>query len=341
MKKALNILAVASTLLVLSCEHKDLCYIHDQHALKYHVMVNAEYRQEWEELCTDYIDWEVNWPENYIPYDELRPSKPKGLRVIQYTTGGSRQINNLPADGGTVGLSEGENDLLFYNNDTEYIVFTDSDHISGTRATTRTKTRATYNGNPYNKSDEEEETVNPPDMLYGNYISNYIPEKVEKPTPINVTLHPLVFTYKVRYEFEEGLEYVSIARGALSGMAMYVNLSTGETSDEAATVLYDCEVTDFGVRALVNSFGTPGYPNGSYTKGDPIYGLNLEVRLKNGKIKSFDFDITEQMKAQPHGGVIVVKGIKISKDDGMSGSGAFDVEVGDWGEYEDITLPLT
>jgi hypothetical protein len=37
----------------------------------------------------------------------------------------------------------------------------------------------------------------------------------------------------------------------------------------------------------------------------------------------------------------VVKGIKISKDDGMSGSGAFDVEVGDWGEYEDITLPLT
>lgn len=324
-----------------SCDHKDLCYIHDQHALKYHVMINAQYRLDWEELCTNYTDWQAEWPENYIPYDTLRPEKPKGLRVVHYTPDGTSRINNLPVDGGTVSLAEGTNDMLFYNNDTEYIIFTNTDQMAGTRATTRTKTRASYNGNPYSTTTKDEETVNPPDMLYGNYIANYIPEKVENPTPINVTLHPLVFTYKVRYEFEEGLEYVAIARGALSGMAMYVSLSTGDTSDEVATILYDCEVTDFGVRALVNSFGVPGYPNGSYTKADPIYGLNLEVRLRNGNMKTFDFDVTDQVKAQPHGGVIVVSGIKVTKDEGMSGSGAFDVEVNGWGEYEDITIPLS
>ena len=55
---------------------------------------------------------------------------------------------------------------------------------------------------------------------------------------------------------------------------------------------------------------------------------------------NFDFDVTDQVNAQPHGGVIVVKGIVIKEEDGVQGSGAFDVEVNDWGEYEDITLPL-
>ena len=51
--------------------------------------------------------------------------------------------------------------------------------------------------------------------------------------PRNLTMHPLVFTYLVRYEFSHGVEYVSLARGALSGMAQAVWLNSGHTSDEA------------------------------------------------------------------------------------------------------------
>ena len=76
------------------------------------------------------------------------------------------------------------------------------------------------------------------------------------------------------------------------------------------------------------------------TKVPAKNALNLELLLKNGKTVIFDFDVTEQIQAQPHGGVIVVSGIEIKQEDGSQGSGAFDVEVNDWGDYEDIYLPL-
>lgn len=341
MNKHIVTIAALAALSLSSCVHKDLCYNHEEHALRYHVQVNADYRQEWEELCEPSgPEWQSNWPSAYMPYDDLRPAVPSGLRVINFTSDGASHITNLPAEGGIVNLSQGSNDLLFYNNDTEYIVFTDMDQFATTRATTRTRTRATYLGNPYSSKTGDEETVNPPDMLYGNFRAEYTPEKVEKPAPIDITMHPLVFTYKVRFEFESGFEYAVLGRGALSGMAKSVNLATGTTSDEMATVLYDCERTDYGFRALVNSFGAPGYPNGNYTKGDESYGLNIEVRMKNGKIKSFDFDVTDQVRKQPHGGVITVDGLVITDEEGKEGSSGFDVTVDGWGEYNDIVLPL-
>ena len=53
-----------------------------------------------------------------------------------------------------------------------------------------------------------------------------------------------------------------------------------------------------------------------------------------------EFDVTDQVNAQPHGGVIVVKDLSIPEELGQQGSGAFDVEVDDWGEYENVELPL-
>ena len=119
-------------------------------------------------------------------------------------------------------------------------------------------------------------------------------------------------------------------------------MDTGNTSVESATIIYDCNITDYGARALVTTFGIPDFPNANYpTKTDGRkHALNLEILMRNGKIISFDFDVTDQVLAQPHGGVIVVTGIVIEESDATSGSGAFDVEVNDWGEYEDIVLPL-
>ena len=227
--------------------------------------------------------------------------------------------------------------MLFYNNDTEYIIF--SRNGATTRATTRTRTRATYKGNTF--ANEGEATVAPPDMLYANYIEDYYAEKVLEPTEVKVTLHPLVYTYKVRYEFADGLKYVAMSDGALSGMAKSVDMNTGETSSEAATVLYDCEITDYGIRALVNSFGAPGFPHPNYpTRTENKHALNLYLKLRSGKDTTLEWDVTDQVKAQPHGGVIVVKDIVIPEAQGMEGSGAFDVEVDEWGPYEDIPLPL-
>ena len=337
MKKVIFILAFLAVLFS-SCEHKELCFNHREHAYRYHIDINAEYQQDWEENY-GYTDWQNNWPDNYIPYDDLRPEKPSGIRVINTNSNGESNIHNIGADGGVVTLYEGVNDILLYNNDTEYIVFSRTDNGATTRATTRTRTRATFKPSQY--AHENEESMTPPDMLYARFYQGYYAEKVLDPEQLDVTLHPLVFTYKVRYEFEEGLQYVAMARGALSGMAISVLMNTGETSDISSTLLYDCELKDYGVGALVNSFGVPAFPNLDYvTKVPAKHALSLELLLKNGKMVTLDYDVTDQVQYQPHGGVIVVSGIVIKPEEGSQGSGAFDVEVKDWGDYEDIYLPL-
>ena len=134
---------------------------------------------------------------------------------------------------------------------------------------------------------------------------------------------------------------MTLARGALSGMARSVLLSSGETSEDRATLLYDCELTDYGAVAFVNSFGLPGFPNVNYpTKGEGKHALTLELMLRSGKMMTFDYDVSDQLEAQPHGGVIVIKDIEVKREDGAQSSGAFDVDVNDWGPYEDVILPL-
>lgn len=338
MKRYLTILSFVIVSVLSSCTHKELCLIHREHAHKFHVNVVADYRYDWEESYGS-MNWEASWPADYIPYDQLRTSKPQGLRVVNNSELLGSNTHNIGADGAVINIYEGYNDLLFYNNDTEYIVFSRTDQGVTTRATTRTRTRSTYTTSKYSADDEE--TMTPPDVLFANYISNVSVDKSPVPEDLKVTLQPLVFTYMIRYEFKEGLEYVTLARGALSGMARSVLLSTGETSEERATLLYDCQLTEYGAVSFVNSFGLPGFPNLNYaTKGEGKNALTLELMLRSGKMMTFDYDVSDQLEAQPHGGVIVVKDIAVKREDGAQSSGAFDVDVNDWGPYEDVILPL-
>ena len=148
----------------------------------------------------------------------------------------------------------------------------------------------------------------------------------------------------MRYEVVQGREYIAQARGALAGMAEHVSLTDGHTGDKAATVLFDCELTPYGAEAKVMSFGVPGFPDRYYDRsgfrapGDGHrYALNLEMKLTSGQSYTLDFDITEQVDRQPRGGVITVSGIRLNGGE-ASGDGAFDVNVSDWGDYEEIPL---
>lgn len=85
-------------------------------------------------------------------------------------------------------MRPGEHSLLLYNNDTEYIVFDDMNSFASAKATTRTRTRASYAGNPYMENTVEN-TVNAPDMLYGNYMENYTAERKIEADELPVTMH--------------------------------------------------------------------------------------------------------------------------------------------------------
>ena len=237
-------------------------------------------------------------------YDSLRPVPGGGLAVFVYREEGSPTERHIGADGGVLPVGEGRHSLLFYNDDTEYIVFSGLDTWVEASATTRTRTRSTYQD-----AHGEESTVNSPDMLFGAWIENYEPAGSPDATPLDlpVTLRPLVYKYVLVYEFESGIEYVKLARGALAGMAHSVFLQDGRTGPEKATVLFDETDIDLErgvVSAVVSTFGVPDFPDRYYNGTTPesesgTFGLNLEVMLPDGSIKVFEFDISEQMLSVP------------------------------------------
>ena len=283
---------------VLSGCRKDLCYDHDH----WKVNVVPEWELAWER---DYgRDWKTDWdsPAGYA-YDDLRPSPGNGLAAFVYDGDGHHTERHIAADGGELPVGEGPRSVLFYNDDTEYIVFSSMDSYA------------------------EASGVSLMDLP--------------------VTLRPLVYKYVIVYRFESGIEHVRQARGALAGMAESVYLRDGHTGPEKVTVLFDDARIDAErseVSVAVSTFGVPDYPD-KYYQGlsardvPDVFGLNLEVMLPDGSLKSFEFDISGQMADQPRGGVIEVEGLTVSEDEFGSG-GAFDVEVGGWGDYEDIVLPL-
>lgn len=341
----LTIIAGAIILTAISsCDHKGLCFDHDSHALRAKTRFEITYNIQWETDPEGFPYWRDIWPTSFgMTYLSLMPAMPHGVCVNAYPEEGKSVTTHLPAGGGDAEITAGHNSLLFYNDDTEYIIFDDVNSSVSAKATTRTRTRSSYAGNPFysSRQDVEERTVTPPDPLFGHYIQHYDQHRLAEIPVLAVTLQPLVFTYLVRYEFNHGLEHVGVARGAIAGMAESVYLHDGHTGPDRATILYDCSIESWGIQAIVNSFGVPDYPNTSYSRTEPgSYALNLEVRLRNGKILTFNFDITDQMRSQPHGGVIVVDGIEISDEEADQGGSGFDVSIDSWGEYDDIMITL-
>lgn len=327
-----------------SCQHRDFCYDHPLHAPVAVTIVKADYFRAWELPHTvPYMLWRENWPEDLpYQYDDLRPDCPEALRINVYPIADERYSVNLPPSGGEVYFeAEGPHSLLFYNDDTEYIILDGMDSYVSSKASTRTRTRSTYLGNSY-YTREGERTVNPPDALYTQYIEQFVSRRTApgEHEVLETTLESRVFTYVIQYNFDYGFMYVKQARGALSGMADGVWLSSGQTTEERATLLYDASVRTHDVLAEVHSFGVPAYKEGSYNPSRPDYhyALNLELCLINGKVVSYDFDVTDQVKAQPRGGVISVGGIIVKDEDGCDHGGGFSVDVTEWGPDEPLPL---
>lgn len=339
--RKLYMMILAAIALLTSCEHKDFCYDHGGHQERIEYMLNLNYDRSWEYGLDGQSYWENRMPDYGVTHKELQPAEPEGVRVHIYNDDAQESERNLRKQGGEVFFQEEKRyDMLFYNNDTEYIVFEGTDQFKTAYATTRALVRSTYRGNSKITRGTKESTMTPPDMLYGAYIDSITVKKSVEVTPMDVTMHPLVYTYLIRFEVSKGAEHVAQAKGALAGMARGVQMHDGRTTKDVATVMFDCQIVDssFGVMATVKTFGVPDYPNPNYTRGERKYGVALEMLLKNGNFQQHDFDVTEQVANQPTGGIIVIKGIEI--DETRDESKGFIIGVDGWGDVVDVPLPL-
>ena len=117
-----NTLLAASALIIAastsSCR-KDLCYNHFPEA-----GVTLSYENEWER---DYgMGWLSGWDADLYgsTYDNLRPGNPEGVTMVAYHPDGITEFYMSTA-GGNVSFGASVHSLLFYNNDTQYIILND------------------------------------------------------------------------------------------------------------------------------------------------------------------------------------------------------------------------
>lgn len=317
-----------------------------------------------DELCYDHypsltlgLTWEYEWERDYgmnhaanwdaalhgFEYDSLRPKRPEWVNMVINKPDGTSSEKYLKPEGGKFLVETGGGQsYLLYNGDTEYILFSDVASLADARAYASYRSRS---GLSYiNEHHPSVRSTNPPDVLYAAYVENAPAFNIHDHLSLNVKMQPLVYTYVIRYEFECGLEYVSLARGAIAGMAESVYLHSGRTSENSSVILFDCDIKSYGCEAHVRSFGVPGFPDEYYGRSesettDRPYSLNLEIYLKNGKTVEFNYDIADQLKNQPRGGVITVSGIRIEEQKVALESG-FQVDVADWPEHDVIEMPI-
>lgn len=338
----INITATLLALLVLlpSCR-QELCYDH------YPVIdINFAWEQEWER---DYGQYHLgDWDREYYgcDYDELRPGTPEWVNLVSYYADGRKVDSYMSPDGRRFTVEAGENrSMLLYNGDTEYIVVSDVASLNDARATATTRSRSRSSLEAIYAKHQDARTTNPPDVLYSAFIEHVPSLNNHDVHNMPIKMQPLVYTYHITYEFEHGIENVTLARGAIGGMAEAVYLRTGVTSEQSSIILFDCEINENGCRSQVRSFGAPGFPDVYYGRTqestvDRPYTLNLEVMLRNGKVLEFNYDVTDQLKNQPRGGVITVSGLRV-EDEQSQGEAGFDVDVSDWDKYDEvIDLPI-
>lgn len=306
--------------------------------------VEAEYDTEWYIPITPRINWDKDFPTTLgVDRAILRPQIPSGLRIVSYPDEGEIRTFNLPAHGGEINLHSLSSHLLFYNNDTEYIIINPQAGFDNVTATTRQNSSSTYKGNSAVGTVETPQPIySAPDMLFRAAIEDYDAETEDSLRVINIQLVPAVYTYVIHFAFDAGTEYIQKATGAVTGMSKGVFLNNGKPiPSEMVTVLYECQPEDDGYTGIVKTFGLPDYDDeGKPLYPDRRYGITLQAYLRNGKLLIFDFDISSQMQVQPEGGIIMVSGLSISDIDGKpdGGNGAFDVDVNPWGPSDDIDI---
>lgn len=278
---------------------------------------------------------------NFRQYPILKPSLPTGLRSVIYRHEELPSIYNMPVHGDTVSVQAGEHDILFFNNNTHYILFTRLDHWASAVATTLTQQRATYHGNPaIELAEGVERTASPPDMLFGHSVEAYHVENTDTMQRLHFMMKPLVFSYVIHFHITKGWEYLRKVRATLTGMAGGVWLHNSNTTDEAVTLLYDCQISDDGATGLVKTFGVPGFVQGKSEWPTTRHGITLELWLTSGSLAIKHFDVTSQVHDQPQGGVVVVENIVVTPEEAAppEHDSGFKPTVNPWGENTDIPV---
>lgn len=357
--------------LTTGCERKDL-YLAQRGTLDvdvsvYDIQLDLLWGIDWK------AEWQYLWDESL--YGPIGYTEPSGVRAnvyaindlderVRYTT------RNLPKGGGRVSLTtKASYDMMFYNNDTEYILFSTDDNATYYYATTRGNTKAAYT--------RAYDHYNQPDQLFGAYLHDlYVSEDPEDYTietddegnyiyvyKVNASLTPLTYIYLYQVmllnnEDQAGQRITGaegITASALSGGVDLFTRITDSTQlvsitqedikpmqeDRELRLPDGTETVGDIFAARMMTWGLPGINPLEELKGrrtilpqDSIY-MGIGLRLRNGNVYPIQYNVTEQMLQRPAGGVITLVIDAAEIPDSIIGEkpkpgGGFDASVKNW-----------
>lgn len=325
------------------------------------VNVNLMWQINWEAI------WDFNWDVRAL--GPLGYSQPGSMRLHLYTLDPEAQRmqhseHNFVGNMAMIEVTVGEYDLLFYNNDSEALLFRSEDDLSPIYAYTRIISSGLKTSLPVltleqkrsgyaTKADEmEEEPVSlTPDDLFSLYDpSRFITDDPDRLVfehgryilRIEGQLSPSTFIYliQVRLHNNDGRVIGSGSGAAITGMSEGVNLFTRETERGTVSVPMDVYMDKEHdlLGAKVYTFGIPGcnpYDKASVeAASDGRHYLVLNITYANGSTRNVRADITDQVRDLPTGGVITLD-IDVNDfppDESAGSGGGFNALIGGWDE---------
>lgn len=332
------------------------------------------------------IDWKTEWQYLWDEslYGPIGYTEPAGVRANVYALNEERQrtkytTRNFDNDGGRVSLTTKQTyDIVFHNNDTEYILYA-TDDSTYYYATTRGSTKTSYTRSYAN--------YNQPDQLFGAFLQDlYVSDDPDEYTTetdadgnliyvfeVSADLTPYTFIYLYQVmlinnwdekgQRIEGAEGIT-ANGLSGGVDLFTRVTDSTrivaiTQDDIKPMQEERElrlpdgtetVGDiFAARMM--TWGLPGIDPLEHAKTrqssepkDSTY-VGIGLRLRNGTVYPIQRNVTEQMKQRPAGGVITIVIDAAEIPDSIIGGkpkpgGGFDASVDNWeNEIEaDITI---
>lgn len=312
MIKIFYLSTVIATLVLCSCEHKELYYGKTRTA---NVKV--------------VFDWK-NAPD----------ADPETMSLYLFPRDGGpvQRYEFTDRTGGIVKIPVGNYNVLCLNSDSELIQL---------RGISRWETFEAYTGEmkilgslgirsasvPRADGTEGEKVAHAPGILWSDRIKNI--EVTLLPAEQAITLYPgeSVCSYTVEIRNASNLKYVSDLRGALSGMAGGLLPGLDELTPERVTIPF--KIVSDGVSTITGNFLTFGNsPAIGNTNRLVIYAI-----LADGSKWYYTYDVTNQVRSAPDRRHvrIVLDGLPLPKP--IANGGGFQPSVDDW-KNVNVDIPM-
>lgn len=349
-----------------------LCFVScsDMHDPVLHASGKVEVHPEIEQKVNIDMMWDVDWDTQWqVDWDtetkgEIGYTEPETYHINYFRAGGSREPlgeRDMASGSIRVDLGYGDYDLLFYNNDYQYIRIDEAPDWSYAIARTEKNTYAELPDSLNGKL----EVRQMPEQLFSMFSTDvkvsdrledyeYIPEENIYLLRLNSELLPRVFIYLLQVDLKNNNGRVDgCGSTTINGLAPSVDLLTTVNGSEAiahqfGSFYQEKEQADGEKLCLIGgrltTFGLPGISpweehnkdaaSRSASRADVRNTCYLMLRYSNGGYRCIAIDITGQMKTQPVGGIINIT-LDVDKyEEPKPGTGGFNPGVGEWEEED-------